>query len=520
MLGIGLGLNFGGGQGSAAPFVPGPTTLWSATDAATPGAGGGTFTLDSVALTLSGPSGSGWSSVRTSNPKSSGLWYIEFACVVAGSGVLYGFGAASSSFVPALNGGQYLGSSSYSGGVFANGLAEASTGFATGSGTLPGVDAAAGDVFGLLINFTTGKIWIAKNNLNVQTGSAPNPSTDPAQLTFTPGTVGPLSPAMSMQTGNGSWVVQAASNSQKYAPSSGYTAWGSSLFFRNFLTALPSPTQIINNNGFAWNTFVSNAFGVDPAHVAGTLLGYTENSVDSTTYGSISEWTSTTGFAGSWTTGASPILSATAFAWDNSYLTSPWPITIGGVKRIYYSAKNSSNQITIGQAKWNGSTWVKWSGNPIFPSSSGFGDPCVLGPFGSTYYMFVANGYPSGPNILCYQSTDGDNWSYVGIAFGPAVSGDWDFGYGGWIEFYPFKNRYGFLEAFYIVINGSNQLIGYCIATAPNMLFTKLNMEIPPGLWGAGNMTMLETASNLIILGDVTTGGGTNNGVGVASMPL
>lgn len=218
----------------AAIFAPGRSlTAWSSYDNST---GGNLFTISNQNLSARVVAdGVGfWATIRASTARFAGKLYIEFRCTASGSDPNYAFGLAGYAYYNTssnyLGGGSMTGTyDSSCGGYFdmVNNL-NASGGFTSGAGTMPTANPALNDVIGILTDFTAGKVWLAKNNLNIGTGAAPNPTTDPAQITFTPATVGALFPGMtaSIPNADGTWVLQATAASQTYSPASGFSAWG------------------------------------------------------------------------------------------------------------------------------------------------------------------------------------------------------------------------------------------------------------------------------------------------------
>jgi hypothetical protein len=195
----------------------GIASVWSAADAAATG-----MTLSNGGLTVTASGGSGaWTTTRISTSKTSGKLYLEFHLntVIAGPSIM--FGMANAGFnVSVAN--SYLGSAAYSVGLQHSGTTIVSAGFVANYGTIP--SAAANDVFALAIDFTAGSIWLAKNNVwmnssNPATGSLP-------VVSFTPATVGALFGAMSLQlSGSQTATLQATTASQAYAAPSGFSAW-------------------------------------------------------------------------------------------------------------------------------------------------------------------------------------------------------------------------------------------------------------------------------------------------------
>ena len=203
---------FGGSGSGGSPVV---TSVWSASDASVNG-----MTLTNGGLTVTSPAGVGANlSIRGTIGHTSGKLYVEFSTSEAVSGNVE-FGFASAGFIPAGR----LGDSNYSGGNTANGNLIVSTGFA-GSWAMS-FTSAVNDVFSLAIDFTAGLIWIGQNG--VWHGSDPTTGINHA-ISFTPAIVGALFPGLSVAPYAGTvgvWTLQATAASLKYAPPSGFTAWG------------------------------------------------------------------------------------------------------------------------------------------------------------------------------------------------------------------------------------------------------------------------------------------------------
>ena len=204
-----------GWSGSGGSGGGGSTSVWSAADAAANG-----MTLSNGGLTVSGTAPGLWRTTRSTISKTSGKLYVEFLVTAETNAQI--FGLADVGFnIAASN--AYLGSSVYSAGI------------GTDAGGVPtaGFDAAhytntpalvVNDVWALAVDFSIGNIWVAKNNVwanssNPATGSLPI-------VTFTPASVPPLFAAVSFFTGVATVTLQPTAASQKYAPPSGFTAWG------------------------------------------------------------------------------------------------------------------------------------------------------------------------------------------------------------------------------------------------------------------------------------------------------
>ena len=200
------------GYGSGGSGGGGATSVWSASDAAANG-----MTLSNGGLTVTGLAGN--KSIRNSISKTTGKLYVEFLVNVASGGSEV-FGLGSTGF----NVGSYLGSSVYSGGTQPGTNSNyVSSGFV--SNYNPGsVAPLANDVFALAVDFGSGNVWTARNNVwsnssNPATGSLPI-------MTFTPSTVGALFAALGSNISSGTYTLQSTPASQKYAPPSGFSAWG------------------------------------------------------------------------------------------------------------------------------------------------------------------------------------------------------------------------------------------------------------------------------------------------------
>ena len=202
------------------PVTPPPSSVWSASDATA-----GSMTLTNGGLTVTPGAAGQWQAIRSTTSKTSGKFYVEFSNSVAATNWVFSVGLASAGI--ALGGGAFaLGMSNYSVGIVTLTTVNVSSGF-TKNYTPNGPDwqPAAGTVFALAIDFTAGSIWFADNNVwtnssNPATGSLP-------AVSFVPATVGALFAAMDFgATGVGVWTLQATAASQKYAPPSGFTAWG------------------------------------------------------------------------------------------------------------------------------------------------------------------------------------------------------------------------------------------------------------------------------------------------------
>ncbi len=238
---------WGGGSGSGGGTT---TSVWSAADATANG-----MTLSNGGLTVSSATiTGGWKSIRNTTSHASGKWYFELLCNAsnADGNEIYGFGSSS------LNVLNYIGGSTYSGGVSWAGN-NLSAGFTSNyTTTLP---TAANDVWSFAIDFTSGGIWIAQNNVwknssNPATGSLPI-------ISFTPATVGALFAAVSFYTAGQIWTLQPTAASQKYAPPSGFSAWDGGV--------APPPTSVWSSSDATANgmTLSNGGLTVTPSLTSG-----------------------------------------------------------------------------------------------------------------------------------------------------------------------------------------------------------------------------------------------------------
>ena len=174
---------WGGSSGGGPPPV---TSVWSAADAAANG-----MTLSNSGLTVahSGPS---WATVRGTISQTAGKVYIEFLCNATDTNVGYGLAAANFNSSTTLQLGQ---GTNYSVGVF-YGATNVNTGFTANYSTIQ--SAVANDAWGMAVDFTTGSIWMARNNVWLN-GSDPATGLLPI-ISFVPATVGALFPGLSLLT--------------------------------------------------------------------------------------------------------------------------------------------------------------------------------------------------------------------------------------------------------------------------------------------------------------------------------
>ena len=211
-------ITIGGWGGSGGGGPPPVTSVWSADDAA---AGG--MTLSNGGLTVTGSGAAGWGSIRSSISQTAGKLYVEFKVGVANpadAGHQMMLGLASSGF--SVN--NYLGSNNYSFGVVIDfGTLYASAGFSGIGSSLLSTGLAVNDVLMAAVDFGSGKVWLGINN--VWSDGNPSAGTGPTQ-NFTLATVGALFPTIAFNGATGVVTLQSTAASQKYAPPSGFTAWG------------------------------------------------------------------------------------------------------------------------------------------------------------------------------------------------------------------------------------------------------------------------------------------------------
>ena len=188
------------------------TSVWSASDAA---AGG--MMLSNGGLTMTPTSTASYKTIRGTIGQTAGKLYVEFLVTTASSDPpMFGVGSAGMAIS------SFLGNSNYSVGLISGGTFV--TGF-TSNYALGGFTIAINDVVGLAVDFSAGSVWISKNNVWVNSS---NPATASLPVaSFVPATVGALFPGLSPEApAAGSWTLQSTAASQKYAPPSGFSAWG------------------------------------------------------------------------------------------------------------------------------------------------------------------------------------------------------------------------------------------------------------------------------------------------------
>jgi hypothetical protein len=247
-----------------------PST-WSADDAAASG-----MTLSNGGLTVVGSGVASWLSIRSSISKSSGKLYIELYTSVDITNDNVVMGMADLAF----SADSIVGTSGTSFGcAFNNFFNGGTSGFTVHSG----LNAASnsGDVIGIAIDFATGSVWFALNDVWV-TGS-PSFKVTPNVSIAPPATGVPLFIGLSLySTGGGVWTLQATAASQKYAPPSGFEAWDPPMSNGPPITSAPVPPSIA---GIPQPVIVSGGQSLPPSFPLGSAgswlpppeVGYGEN---------------------------------------------------------------------------------------------------------------------------------------------------------------------------------------------------------------------------------------------------
>ena len=177
------------------------------------------MTLSNGGLTVvQGATGN--TSIRGTNSHTTGKVYVEFLAGTVGIGnELIGLASAGFDITKLIGASNYSGGYGY--GVFADARV-GSAGFTTNYTTT--LYPMASDVWALAVDFATGNMWLAVNNVWINSS---NPATGTLPyITFVPATVGALFPTLTMQTGvEGPWTLQPTAASQKYLPPPGFQAW-------------------------------------------------------------------------------------------------------------------------------------------------------------------------------------------------------------------------------------------------------------------------------------------------------
>lgn len=220
-------MGYGGPVAGASPiwiggYVPSASggaalpSVWSAADAAANG-----ITLSNGGLTASLATMSDATShatIRTTKSNSSGKYYAEYSTDAAYAATYTGIGLGSVGANP-IN---YLGEDLYGFSLWGNSATNFSAGFT--NPYTPPYAPAANKTYALAVDFNSGKVWLAIDNVWVNS-SDPVAATLPV-ITFVPATVGPLFFGLSAYpSGPGLLTLHATLASLKYAPPSGFSAW-------------------------------------------------------------------------------------------------------------------------------------------------------------------------------------------------------------------------------------------------------------------------------------------------------
>ena len=194
------------------PVTP-STSVWSASDAAA-----NSMTLTNGGLTVTAGTNV-WGAVRGTVSRSSGKLYFEVSNSVTAAGNNVGIALGNAGF----NIANYPGATASSMGAFFNTYI-LGNGFTINIPALPSTPPVAGDVLAMAVDFGTGNVWLAYNNIWQSSG---NPATgaNPA-ATFVLGSTGPLFPTFAFETINtGVWTLHPTDASLTYRPPPGFQAW-------------------------------------------------------------------------------------------------------------------------------------------------------------------------------------------------------------------------------------------------------------------------------------------------------
>lgn len=169
---------------------------------------------------------------RSGVGRSSGKYYFEIRLGVTGN--LLGFGVATSSFTLA----SLIGQNTGSWGIVNTGTDGFYGGSATVVTTVGSFTPAAGDIYGIAVDFATGGFWAARNGAWF-TGD-PAAGTSPGLATVS-GTVYPA--ANMFGTTGASQTIRLARQEFAYAPPTGFTAWAGETELANSSAVLGGTTR-------------------------------------------------------------------------------------------------------------------------------------------------------------------------------------------------------------------------------------------------------------------------------------
>lgn len=178
-------------------------TTWNPADM------GGSTSLSNGNLTATSTASAN-SIVRATNSRSSGKLYFEVRVDVTGAGMGIGVVVATSSLSSPL------GSDAQSWGYFSSGALQNNASIAAF-----GASYTTGNIIGVCVDFSTGRLWFAKNNVWQGSGN-PAAGTNPAAS----GLSGAHFPAVNPFTSTASVTARFIAAQQTYAPPSGFVAWG------------------------------------------------------------------------------------------------------------------------------------------------------------------------------------------------------------------------------------------------------------------------------------------------------
>jgi hypothetical protein len=195
------------------------TSTWSGPDAAA-----NAMTLSNGGLTAAYGAATGWNTIRGSKSLSSGKVYFELLNTATPSNIAVALGMADNGAGIATT---YLSANPISMGAFGNVTQAGTSGIVFNYG-MTGFGLVNGDVFGIAVDLTSGKLWIARNNVWFGGGN-PGTGTSPMATISSPALGASFFPALTLEDNlSGVWTLQPTAVSQKYAPPSGFSAWDAS----------------------------------------------------------------------------------------------------------------------------------------------------------------------------------------------------------------------------------------------------------------------------------------------------